>query len=92
VRAALETGVVITLEEHQTGGFGHRVLGVLAAHRCTDVVADLIGVNDRFGESGGPWELLFKFGLSAEHVAARARGLWTGRHRPAALVQAGKEN
>ncbi|HEY3215742.1 MAG TPA: transketolase [Candidatus Eisenbacteria bacterium] len=92
VRAARETGVVVTVEEHQTGGFGHRVLAALAARDCTQVVADLIGVDDRFGESGGPWELIFKFGLSAEHVAARARALWARRPRPIALAHAGKES
>jgi transketolase len=31
----------------------------------------MVGVNDRFGLSGKPWELVQEFGLSAEHIAAR---------------------
>jgi transketolase len=75
-RAAAETHVIVTLEEHQAGGLGHRVLAALAANRQRGFIADLIGVDDRFGESGGPWELMEKFGLTAEHVASRARALW----------------
>jgi transketolase len=54
------------------------------------VVVDAIGVDDRFGESGGPWELVFRFGLSAEHIAARARALLKRRIGPASMAPAGK--
>jgi transketolase len=89
-RAAAETQVLVTVEEHQTGGLGHRVLAALAAHRQRGFLADLIGVNDRFGESGGPWELMEKFGLTAEHVAARAQALWAeaGRNRMLQMLEA----
>jgi transketolase len=90
-RAARETGALMTVEEHQTGGLGHRVLGALATEGCTGTVVDMVGVDDRFGESGGPWELMFQFGLSAEHIAARARTLLKRRVRPASLATAGKE-
>ena len=36
----------------------------------------MIGVEDRFGESGEPWELTKVFGLTAEHIAKRAKGLY----------------
>ena len=91
VRAARETGVLVTVEEHQTGGLGHRVLAAVAAGGPIDFVADLVGVDDRFGESGGPWELMFKFGLSAEHVAARARALWARRAGNVAMLPVSKE-
>ena len=91
VRAARETGTVVTVEEHQTGGFGHRVLGVLAAQGCPNLAVEMIGVEDRFGESGGPWELLFHFGLSAEHIAGRAWAAWKRRVSSCALARAGKE-
>jgi hypothetical protein len=42
----------------------------------------LIGIEDRFGESGPPWQLIDAFGLSAEHVAARARTFWNTSGRP----------
>jgi transketolase C-terminal domain/subunit len=37
-------------------------------------------MEDRFGESGRPWELMIRFGLTAEHIAAKAK----------VLVRAGK--
>jgi len=36
---------------------------------------DMIGVEDRFGESGAPWELTKVFGLTAEYIAKRAKAL-----------------
>jgi len=36
----------------------------------------MIGVEDRFGESGAPWELTKIFGLIAEHIAKRAKKLY----------------
>jgi transketolase len=35
----------------------------------------MIGVQDRFGESGAPWELVKEFEVSAEHIATRAKEL-----------------
>jgi len=32
----------------------------------------MIGVDDRFGQSAPPWQLLRKFGLTAEHITQRA--------------------
>ena len=84
-RAAAETGAVITCEEHQKGGFGGLVATALGLHRDyqTPFLFDMIGVTDRFGESGGPWELMVKFELSAEHIAAKASAL-VARKRQAA--------
>jgi transketolase len=90
LRAARETGAIVTVEEHQIGGLAYRVLAALAAHRCPAAV-ESIGVPDRFGESGEPWELLFHFGLSAEHIAERARRLWEERAGAGRLAPAGKE-
>jgi transketolase len=33
----------------------------------------MIGVADRFGESGRPWQLVKQFGLTAEHIADKAK-------------------
>jgi transketolase len=41
----------------------------------TPLLMDMIGVEDRFGESGEPWELTKIFGLTAEHIAKRAKEL-----------------
>lgn len=77
IRAAEETKAVLTAEEHQTGGFGNIVAGAIARDRKfgDKLVMDMLGVNDRFGESGAPWELIKHFGLSAEHIAEKAKKL-----------------
>lgn len=74
VRAGEETGIIITAEEHQVGGFGNIVAGVIAQGKKYDtpLIMDMIGVNDKFGESGAPWELMKTFGLIAEYIARRA--------------------
>ncbi len=76
VAAAADTGVVITAEEHQVGGMGNIVAGIIGeANLETAVRFAMVGVQDRFGESGEPWELVKMFGLTAEHIAAKARDL-----------------
>ena len=78
VRAAVECGCVLTFEEHQVGGLGNQVAGVIQTSMDVidaPVLMDMVGVPDRFGESGAPWELMKEFGLTAEHVAARAVSL-----------------
>jgi len=77
-RAATETKVVLTAEEHQVGGLGNRVAAVIA-RACGGKENmprfDMIGVEDRFGKSGPPWELVKEFGLAAEHIASKAKSL-----------------
>jgi transketolase len=78
VRAALETGVIITAEEHQVGGLGNIVAAAILQDprmHCRCVKFGMIGVKDRFGESGAPWELIKEFELSAEHIAKKAQEL-----------------
>ncbi|VVB57745.1 1-deoxy-D-xylulose-5-phosphate synthase [Candidatus Anstonella stagnisolia] len=75
VRAAKETGAVLTAEEHQKGGLGNLVSSAIMCDEGAyghPVVFGMIGVEDKFGESGAPWELIKKFGLSAEHIAKKA--------------------
>ncbi len=72
VQAARETGVVVTAEEHQIGALAWRVSGILT--ECPQlyghpVITGAIGVKDRFGDSGAPWELIKEFEVSAEHIA-----------------------
>ncbi len=76
-RAAWETGIVITCEEHQVGGFGNIVAGVIAEEKDyqTPLLFSMIGVPDIFGQSGGPWELMQVFGLAAEFIAVKAKRL-----------------
>lgn len=62
-----KTGALVTAEEHQVmGGMGSAVAEYLAAHY--PVPQEFIGVQDRFGESGEPDELLTAFGMGAEDV------------------------
>jgi transketolase len=78
VAAAAETGIVVTAEEHQVGGFGNIVAGAILKRRARfdqPLLFDMIGVRDRFGVSGKPWELMQEFGLSAEHIAQRVKQL-----------------
>ena len=75
VRAAKETGVVITAEEHQIGALSGRVSEVITGSGQLyglPVITGAIGVKDRFGDSGAPWELIKEFEVSAEHIAQKA--------------------
>ena len=65
--AALETNAIVTAEEHQVaGGLGGAVAEVLVKH-CP-VAMEFIGMNNRFGESGQPMELMKKYGMDAEAI------------------------
>ena len=75
IKAAVkDIGVIITIEEHQTGGFGSIIAATACAEKEFDepLKIDMVGVDDRFGQSAPPWQLLRKFGLTAEHIAQRA--------------------
>jgi len=75
VRAARETGVVVTAEEHQIGALAWRVSGILTESPelyGVPLITGAIGVKDRFGDSGAPWELIKEFEVSAEHIAHKA--------------------
>ena len=72
LKAAKETGLLITAEEHNIiGGFGSAV-SELCSEKCPVRVVK-IGVNDVFGKSGPAAELLKIYGLSAEHIAEVTR-------------------
>lgn len=67
-----KTGCVVTAEEHQrNGGLGDSVAQVASAH--IPVPHEYVAVNDSFGESGKPKDLLEKYGLGIEHVYAAAK-------------------
>ncbi len=89
VRAARETGVVVTAEEHQIGALAGRVSFVLACSPelyGVPVITSAIGVKDRFGESGAPWELVKEFQVSAEHIAQTALELMSIKRQAAARL------
>lgn len=79
ISAAKDVNVVITAEEHQVGGMGNLIAAVIGQARelyGRPVIMGMIGVLDRFGESGAPWELVKEFEVSAEHIAAKAKELY----------------
>lgn len=74
IASAKKTGKVVTAEEHSIiGGLGSAVAEVLA-RQCPTKQA-FVGVQDSFGESGSPDDLLEKYGLTAEAIVKAAVGL-----------------
>lgn len=74
VAAARECEAVIVAEEHQIGGVAFPVASVILRHLGGSKAPRFgtIGVKDRFGESGAPWELVKEFEVAGEHIAAKA--------------------
>lgn len=71
-KCAKETGIIVTAEEHSIiGGLGAAVSE--AVTECCPVPVVKIGVNDEYGYSGPAVELLKKFGLSADNIAAKVK-------------------
>ncbi|MBD5137975.1 MAG: transketolase family protein [Ruminococcus sp.] len=71
-KAAKETGVIVTAEEHSViGGLGSAVAD--AVTECCPVPVVKVGVNDVFGHSGPAVDLLKEFGLSAENIAEKVK-------------------
>ncbi len=69
---AARTGCVVTCEEHNRhGGLGDAVAQVLTTHR--PVPQEFVAVNDTFGESGTPDQLLKKYGLDTPDIVASAQ-------------------
>jgi transketolase len=91
VQAAEQTHLILTAEEHQVGGFGNIVAGAILRNRHDfelPLLLDMIGVQDRFGISGKPWELMQWFGLCAEHLASRVLELVRRRQKHVAHAAA----
>lgn len=71
LQSAERTRHVVTVEEAQiNGGLGSAVAEVLGENLPTPMIR--VGMNDRFGESGKPEELLKHFGLTSTHIAMTA--------------------
>lgn len=74
VKSAMKTGRVVTAEEHQiNGGLGSLVAQCLAQHHPTKMA--FVGVNDSFGESGTPDQLMEKYGLGTKNIIEAVKGL-----------------
>ncbi|MDA2918133.1 transketolase family protein [Desulfobacterota bacterium AH_259_B03_O07] len=67
VRAARETGAIVTAEEHQAhGGLGSSVSEVVSGNHPVPI--EYVAIMDRFGESGTPDELMAKYGLKSPNI------------------------
>lgn len=72
IESAKKTGAVVTAEEHQiAGGLGESVAQILATNLPTPM--ELVAVNDSFGESGTPDELMTKYGLDTVNIVEAVR-------------------
>jgi transketolase len=66
-----KTGCAVSAEEHQVaGGMGESIASVLA--RKAPAPIEMVAVNDSFGESGKPSELMVKYGLTAQNIVDAA--------------------
>lgn len=75
INAALDTGAVLTVEEHQKGGLGNLIASTIFTSTKVygqPVLFDMIGIEDRFGTSGKPWELMKYFKLTAEYITRKS--------------------
>lgn len=71
LKSVSKTRCVVTAEEHQqAGGLGESVAGVLARHMPAPI--EMVAVQDTFGESGTPMQLLKKYGITKEAIVAKA--------------------
>ncbi len=72
IESVNKTGCVVTCEEHNIwGGLGESVARVLSQHLLAP--QEYVAVNDSFGESGTPDQLLEKYGLSPKHIVEAAQ-------------------
>lgn len=72
LEVAARAGAVVSVEEHQVaGGLGSAIAEVLARRRPT--LQEFVGIQDRFGESGSPAELIAAFGLDAKGITVAVR-------------------
>ena len=72
LKSVEKSGCVVTAEEHQIkGGLGESVAATLALNNPKPI--EFVGVNDQFGESGKPVELLDKYGLGVSNIVDAAR-------------------
>lgn len=76
IKAATETRGIVTVEEHQiSGGLGSAVAEVVVKNMPIPIA--MIGMEDKFGESGQPTELMNKFGLNAETIVKKTVELYS---------------
>ncbi len=76
LESVAKTGCVVTAEEHQmNGGLGDSVAQTLALNHPAPI--EMVAVNDSFGESGKPAELMTKYGIDADHIVKAVNKVMT---------------
>ena len=72
IKAAAETGAIVTAEEHQEfGGLGSEVARITGKNH--PVPLECVAVKDKFGQSGKPAELLARYGLTSKDIVKAVR-------------------
>ncbi|MEK7669097.1 MAG: transketolase C-terminal domain-containing protein [Patescibacteria group bacterium] len=67
INLAKEAGAIVSVEEHQVvGGLGSAIAEVLVQNY--PVPMELIGIHDKFGQSGTPAELIEYYGMGVSHI------------------------
>ena len=76
LKSVEKTGCIVTAEEHQmNGGLGDSIAQLLASKRPTPI--EMVAVNDSFGESGKPSELMEKYGLTRTDIVKSVKKVLT---------------
>ena len=76
LKSVEKTGCIVTAEEHQmNGGLGDSIAQLLARKRPTPL--EMVAVNDSFGESGKPSDLMEKYGLTRSDIVKSVKKVLT---------------
>ena len=76
LKSVEKTGCIVTAEEHQmNGGLGDSIAQLLALKRPTPI--EMVAVNDSFGESGKPSDLMEKYGLTRSDIVKSVKKVLT---------------
>ncbi len=76
LKSVKKTRCVVTAEEHMiNGGLGDSIAQLLSIQNPTPI--EMIGVNDSFGESGKPMELMKKYGLTSDNIVSASEKVIT---------------
>lgn len=74
VKESKQCECAVSVEEHQIhGGLGSAISEVLSQHQPTP--QEFVAVQDTFGESGNPEELLKKYGISVENIKKKVKAV-----------------
>jgi len=74
IKAAAETGAIVTAEEHlEHGGLGSAVAQVVAAHQPVPI--EFVAIKDTYARSGKAAELLQRYGLTAKDIEQAVRSV-----------------